>query len=336
MKKILSFILVVVFLFSCVSALADTQEVLAVGYVTERLNIRKYPNIDSERVGGYAAGSDVEILEVVNGDWFRVAKGYVMRQFVFLYPQYEEVVMGEDAMREEVTNVTFYNYSDLIPSNMANLQIHYIGYLASRVQGTSVSGKSTLWFQDMLPIYDILDGYAYFPSKRDIFKVKVSYFEGIEAVGPDYQILAAYRSIYFSSSSERKHNIELVASKLDGTVIPSGGTFSYNTTTGPRGQREGYQLAPVQKNGTTELDYGGGVCQVSSTLYAAVRSTDGFRVTKRSAHGQEVTYLPVGMDATVSYGSTDFAFRNDFPFEVVLHVTTSNGGALLVTLERLD
>ncbi len=226
---------------------------------------------------------------------------------------------------------TMYSESDMRSSNMANLTIRYMGTLKKRTRGDGVTNRKSLYFEGDIPIYDIIEEEAYFPSGREIYKIPLEDFYELKNVGDDYSILAAYRTTFYSSSKERKHNIELVSSLLDGTVIAPGQTFSYNHTTGPRTEANGYLMAPVIANGAYELDYGGGVCQVSSTIYAAIRERYSIEVTMRKPHGLEVTYLPVGMDATVSYGSKDLKFKNRYPFPIVLHVQ-ADGGVCLVTV----
>ncbi len=229
-----------------------------------------------------------------------------------------------------------YQTSDMYQANMANLEIHYIADLTTRIQGVSVTTRGrSRYFIGAIPIYDVIGGYAYFPSKTDIYKLPITEFTNVFVVGDDSYYLAAYRTIYFDSSDNRKYNIKLVSSIIDGTVVRAGEEFSYNQTTGPRGRKEGYKKAGVIKHGQLVDDYGGGVCQVSSTIHAAVMGNPSFRITKRSPHGLSVSYLPEGMDATVSYNSTDFRFRNNYPFDVVIHIHADDG-ACIVTITRAE
>ena len=120
---------------------------------------------------------------------------------------------------------------------------------------------------------------------------------------------------------------------MDGKVIEPNATFSYNKTTGSRSASKGYQEAPVIESGQYVMGFGGGVCQVSSTIYAAIKNQASFDVTERRKHGLAVSYIPVGMDATVSYGSIDLKFVNKYPFAVKLNVK-SEDGVCLVTITR--
>ena len=227
----------------------------------------------------------------------------------------------------------FYSKSDFKLDNMINLEIHYIGLIEKKCTGYGVTNKNELKFVGWIPIYDIIGDYAYIPSKLDIYKIKFSKFAFLDAVGSDFNIVAAYRTVYHNSSDNRKFNIQKVSEIINGTVIKSGESFSYNKVTGPRGQKQGYKIAPVIKHGEYVDDYGGGVCQVSSTIYAAIINNPNFRIQKRKPHALIVSYLPEGMDATVSYDSTDFKFRNDYPFDVVVNVSADDG-ACVVTITR--
>ncbi len=227
-----------------------------------------------------------------------------------------------------------YSTSDMRSNNMASLNIHYYGTLPERIKARCVTGGSSRYFVGDIPIYDVIDGYAYFPSKTNIYKLEISNFTNIFAVGDDSDLLAAYRTIYFDSPENRKFNIQLVSSILDGTIIYPGQEFSYNAVTGPRGREQGYKLATVISHGQYGQDYVGGVCQVSSTIYAAVRLNPNLRVTARSPHALEVSYLPAGMDATVSYPHTDFKFVNNYSFPIQLSVYADDG-CVIVTIWRV-
>lgn len=121
-------------------------------------------------------------------------------------------------------------------------------------------------------------------------------------------------STYKGSIPGRKHNVALTASKLDGSLIPPGTAFSFNDAIGDVSPETGFQQAYVIKDGRTELGDGGGVCQVSTTLFRAVLNA-GLPINERRAHSYRVGYYeqnsPPGLDATVYSPSTDFKFTND-------------------------
>ena len=116
---------------------------------------------------------------------------------------------------------------------------------------------------------------------------------------------------------ERGANIVLAARALDGLVLPPGGRFSFNEEVGPRVTERGYLQAPVLVRGQVALDVGGGVCQVSSTLYNAALLA-GLLPRFRAPHSIPVPYVTPGRDAAVAYGLIDLRLENPLPYPVAL------------------
>ena len=128
----------------------------------------------------------------------------------------------------------------------------------------------------------------------------------------------------FGESPNRSRNIELAAEAIRGSVVDPGTVFSYNDATGERSPDKGYLEAPVIVNGKPQPGYGGGVCQVSTTLFNAVLLS-GMEVTERSPHFSPASYVPIGQDATVSYGDLDFQFINNFKNPVYVYTKYEPG-----------
>ena len=134
---------------------------------------------------------------------------------------------------------------------------------------------------------------------------------------------SAYTAISTTSTPERDRNIERACELISGTIIEPGKTFSFNDVVGPRDKKNGFELATVYNYGKEEPGYGGGICQVSSTIYvAAVRAN--MQIVKRTQHSLKVNYTDYGLDATVNYDGKkiDFAFKNstDSPIYIVTKV----------------
>ena len=138
---------------------------------------------------------------------------------------------------------------------------------------------------------------------------------GMEAF-PD--LLSDFSTSFKTSNSNRSTNIALAASKLDGLVLMPGEELSYNQTIGQRTKSAGYKEAPAYLNGQVVQEVGGGICQVSSTLYNAVLYAN-LEVTERKNHSFKPTYVKPGLDATVSWGGPDLKFKNnrDYPIKIV-------------------
>lgn len=136
-------------------------------------------------------------------------------------------------------------------------------------------------------------------------------------------VLGSYRT-HFGASYNRSENIRIATEAISHHIIPSGGRFSFNDTTGCRSPEKGYLEAPVMVGSKLEPGYGGGVCQVSTTLFNAVVMA-GLSVSERECHYEPVSYVPMGHDATVSYGDLDFAFTNSFARPVYLYAVYEPG-----------
>jgi len=134
--------------------------------------------------------------------------------------------------------------------------------------------------------------------------------------------LGQFSTSYASSNANRATNVELAAKRINGVILNPNEEFSYNKVVGNRTSANGFKEAPVFANGETVQGMGGGVCQVSSTLYSAVLYAD-LQVTQRRNHSMTVSYVPKGQDATVSYGTIDFRFKNNTNSPVMISATTA-------------
>lgn len=143
-------------------------------------------------------------------------------------------------------------------------------------------------------------------------------------------ILGKYTT-HFGPDRNRSDNIHLAAEKISGTYLKPGGDFSYNGTTGSRSAANGYKEAPVIINGKLEPGSGGGVCQVSSTLFNAVLLS-GLEVTQRTSHFSPVSYVPLGRDATVAEGIIDFRFRNHLKHGIYIYTEYAPGSVTVFIL----
>jgi len=137
-------------------------------------------------------------------------------------------------------------------------------------------------------------------------------------------------STRFVNVPNRNHNIALAASKLDGVIVMPGEVFSFNGSVGPRTPELGYRPAPVILNNILVPGDGGGVCQVSSTLFNVALLAD-LPILERANHSRPVAYLPIGRDATVVYGAIDLRFRNTTGSPVLLW-SSVRGLRLTITL----
>lgn len=140
--------------------------------------------------------------------------------------------------------------------------------------------------------------------------------------------LASYSSTYSTAAANRAFNVSRAASSVNGTILLPGDTFSYNSAIGNPSLANGYKMASVYENGKQTEGVGGGVCQVSSTLYSAALYAN-LEIVERRSHSLTVSYVPKGQDATVSYGSLDFKFRNNTKHPIKIESSAVKGKCVI-------
>lgn len=139
-------------------------------------------------------------------------------------------------------------------------------------------------------------------------------------------VLATFSTRYDVSNVDRTTNLKLATKKINGTILGAGEEFSYNRIVGERTIAAGYKEAKVYSNGEVVDGIGGGICQISSTIYNAAVLAN-LDITQRRNHQFVTSYVPAGRDATVVYGSQDFRFKNTRKYPVKIEVTVNNGVA---------
>jgi len=159
---------------------------------------------------------------------------------------------------------------------------------------------------------------------------------GVEDLGNDIFIhtLGDYSSKFNIYNYNRTTNVNLATQKINNVILLPGETFSYNKVVGKRTVENGFKEASVYTSSGVVNGLGGGICQVSSTLYNAVLEAN-LEIVERKNHSYAVSYVPLGQDATVSYGSIDFRFKNNrkYPIKVIAY---TNNGNLTVLIKGLE
>lgn len=136
--------------------------------------------------------------------------------------------------------------------------------------------------------------------------------------------LSTFSTKYNSGNANRTTNIKLASEKINNTIIMPGETFSYNQTVGKRTIEAGYKEAGAYAGGQVVQTVGGGICQVSSTLYNAVLYAN-LEIVERYNHYFESSYVDASRDATVSWGTLDFKFKNNRKYPIKIVTTSKNG-----------
>lgn len=140
-----------------------------------------------------------------------------------------------------------------------------------------------------------------------------------------YQV-STFSTNYDPGYTSRVNNLKLAASKINGKILKPGEVFSFNEVVGKRTVEAGYTNAPIFVNGQVEDGTGGGICQISTTLYNAVLLAN-LKIVDRRNHNYTTSYIAAGRDATVVYGAIDFKFQNNRKYPIKIEASVSGGVA---------
>lgn len=144
------------------------------------------------------------------------------------------------------------------------------------------------------------------------------------AIKPTTPVVVTEYTTTYDAKIPRAKNVQLASASLNGVIVMPGETFSYTNTVGPRTLERGFVVAPVYNNGEVAKGVGGGICQVSSTLYAAMKKV-GIPATERHQHSLPVHYVPSGWDATISGTTLDLKFKNIYPYPMYIESIAVDG-----------
>lgn len=136
-------------------------------------------------------------------------------------------------------------------------------------------------------------------------------------------VLGAYETQH-TAIENRNTNLRLACAAIDGLILGAGETFDFNTVVGERTADKGYKYAAAYSGGETVMSLGGGICQVSSTLYYCTLVAD-LEIVQRSPHSYVSSYMPMGTDATVSWGGPHFSFKNNTNYPIRIEAKVEDG-----------
>ena len=162
--------------------------------------------------------------------------------------------------------------------------------------------------------------------------------EYLEPAGEEeawFQDTLGYCKTEYTDNENRNENIRLACSKLNGLILQPGETLSYNELLGKRTTEAGYKPAPAYIGTELVDDIGGGICQVSSTLYLSSLFAE-LHIVERKNHGYPASYIPLGLDATVNWGTTDLKIQNkyDLPVKILAEATDGFVKIKIMGVER--
>lgn len=147
-------------------------------------------------------------------------------------------------------------------------------------------------------------------------------------------ILSSFSTPIIDYDNNRIYNIRLAGRKVNNYILAPGEVFSFNKVVGERSPGKGYRKATILVQGERDAGVGGGVCQLSSTIYNAAAKL-GLQIMERHTHSADVHYVPVGQDAAVNYGDKDLQFKNTKDYSVKFKVSVLNGRVSVSILKVL-
>lgn len=153
---------------------------------------------------------------------------------------------------------------------------------------------------------------------------------------PVEEELNVYTSKVLDKSADRVNNLQIACNILNNHIINPGETFSFNDVLGEASEEKGYKKAKVfDSNGNVYKDYGGGVCQVSSTLFNAIEPCN-IEIVERHHHSKRVYYVPEGKDAAISHDNCDFKFKNNnqYPIKIYSSADKNNVTIRIVKMNK--
>lgn len=311
-------------LFSASAAQVKYNAIVTRLYPNSFTRVYEAPDEDAKGLVAYMPGKKLQILEVYPG-WVAVAYGsgvgYVMRHRV-----------------AEVTPVD--------PVGTAPYGVEVYRYFATCTQDTPVLSESgetliTLSAGAQVAFIGIDKGMAKLVFKRQYGYIDTRLLDNLQMTAPDASRgtsdtpIAVFTSFYNIKTNwenvNRMGNLAVGCARMERVMQP-GDLLDFNNSVGRFTAANGYLPAPVLIDGETKIGYGGGSCQISSTLYNTVLQLQGITVVERHPHGANgASYLPHGMDA--SSGDLNFRIRNDyaFPISIKTHV---QDGALFIAIYK--
>ncbi len=213
------------------------------------------------------------------------------------------------------------NISDSINIDMQNAKV-YVSNSGSISVSKATIGKELDIASTKESIYDAIKSkdYKTIDLKVNIKEPKIT----TEAAQSVNSLLAEFSTKFSTNNENRVTNIKISANSTSDILLMPGEEFSYNNQTGKRTKSNGYKDAPVIVNGKLEQDVGGGVCQVSSTLFNSALYS-GLDITSRRNHSLKSSYVSIGRDAMVSDGGSDFRFKNPYSHPVYIKNVVNDG-----------
>lgn len=237
-----------------------------------------------------------------------VLDAYSFNQFQVVVNMDQEETIPEEITLERIAKEFYFEAKDaVVDPETYEVTMESYGYGFDLAQAQELLDNSQYGDTITLPMRmkapEVLGG----PIKETLFR----------------DVLCEYQTKH-TSSEARNTNLTLACAAINGMILDPGEVFDYNTVVGKRTAEKGYRYAPAYSDGKTIYDIGGGVCQVSSTIYYCTLIAD-LEIINRKPHSYVSSYMPAGMDATVNWGGPDFTFRNNTNYPIKIETWVADG-----------
>lgn len=306
------------------------------------LNFRNSPLIDSEIIEVLPKNSIFEVIAKIRNGWYKILYnsqiGYVNGEYIEFLTDEEK---NEITVVEEYTN-TFAKLNAETSVNIrerANKESNALTFVKANSVLKVLSKMKNGWYkvEGNSQIGYVSGEYIALLSDEEYS----TYSSNVNnMLKPEENIIATYTSTSTYNQNSR-YNMHLAADYINGTIIAPGETYSHLKVVHPEGEENKYVESTIfVNNGQTAQASGGGICQTSSTTYAAIASAEengiktGFNVTAQAPHSGKVNYVPRKYEATVNTGTQDFCFRNCNDYSIKI-VTSYNYNTLTVTIYKI-
>lgn len=237
-----------------------------------------------------------------------VLDAYSFNQFQVVVNMDQEETIPEEITLERIAKEFYFEAKDaVVDPETYEVTMESYGYGFDLAQAQELLDNSQYGDTITLPMRmkapEVLGG----PIKETLFR----------------DVLCEYQTKH-TNSEARNTNLTLACAAINGMILDPGEVFDYNTVVGKRTAEKGYRYAPAYSDGKTIYDIGGGVCQVSSTIYYCTLIAD-LEIINRKPHSYVSSYMPAGMDATVNWGGPDFTFRNNTNYPIRIETWVADG-----------
>ena len=330
---VLALLLAAVLFLPCQMVLAEEEEEksLYTARSYQSFYIREEKDMDSRRLVKVPKGKRIPLYSF-DPAWAEVeyegVRGYILRDYV-------DDVKPRDKAVTSPYGVLIYQYV---------AQISGDAEVRSERDGGEV--LYTLHDGTLVALIGFEEGWGKLICKRQYAYINSNCLDHVQMVDRNLDAprtdvpIAAYVSFYGIQETEsnigRMKNIGVACDKMNVMRFPKGANMDFNRDVGPYTRGNGYFPAPILTDGKTAMGYGGGTCQVSSTLYNTLLQLPGVQILRRRPHGAAgAAYLPHGMDAAVGNKSINFVFRNDYDYPIRIDAHCSDG-ALYISVYRAE